>query len=147
MSLAVAATHGGVELLVDGWLSVKVQPPRAANLVLEMRRRIDALMQRLLQRASNSAGAHHERGMAAGPSWVAGAEADVSGVPDLIGAVVALFKIEAQSEVAKKSKSKGKSKKGRGGGGGCGDGGPSCQESIFNDPYNDAGGRGGLYEF
>ena len=83
--------------------------------------------------------------MAAGPSMVAGAEADVSGVPDLIGAVVALFKIEAQSEVAKKSKSKGN--KGRGGGRGRGDGGPSCQESIFNDPYNDAGGRGGLYEF
>ena len=136
VGLAVAATQGGMELVVDGWLSVKVQPARVANLVLELRQRVDGLLQRMVQRASDSS-RHEHRGVAAAATVV-----DVS---PLVGAIVEIFKIEAQPEVEKNKKAKGhkKNNKTKGGEGS----GPSWQGSIFSDPYNDVGGRGGLYEY
>ena len=133
VGFAVAATQGGMELSVDGWLNVKVQPPRVAKLVIEMRQRVDALLQRMVTRANDSS-RRDGQGVAAG-----GVGMDAS---PLVGAVVELFKIEARPEVTKTKKGKSKSKAKSGGGSG-----PSWQDSIFNDPYNDVGGRGGLYEF
>ena len=45
LSLSVAATMGGVKLTVDGWLSVRVQPPRAAANIFELRKRVESRLQ------------------------------------------------------------------------------------------------------
>ena len=163
LSLSVAATMGGVELTVDGWLSVRVQPPRAAASILELRKRFEARLQSMLMLASR---AESSRGqVVVGTSSTLRAVAPGSSVEKmadvapLVGALTSLFRVDALPESAGTSKKNKKSRGGGGGGGGDGNGGggdgggggsaswrwAAASQDLFSDPYNDVGGRGGEY--
>lgn len=170
LSLAVSATMGGVELTIDGWLSVRVQPPRAAANLIELRKRVEARLQSMLMLASRTDSSSQQvvvgtistlRTQAARPS-----AAKMADMAPLVGALTSLFRVEALPESAGARKGKKKSRGGGGGGDGGGGGGNGSgggngpnggggstsgrwgpSQDFFLDPYNDVGGRGGLYEF
>jgi uncharacterized membrane protein YgcG len=159
LSFAMAATAGGVELTVDGWLSVRVQPPRAAASILELRKRFEARLQSMLILASRTESSRAQ--VVVGTSSTMRAVAlgstveKMADVAPLVGALTSLFRVEALPESAATTK---KNKKSRGGGGGRGgdanggggDGGSAsgrwaASQDLFSDPYNDVSGLGREY--
>ena len=128
----------GMELVLDGWLTAHVQPPRVVPLLVQMRARVEALMAELVD---GGEGSH-----------VPGGDVRVDAIVD---ALVALFQLQPLPEAGAAKKAKSKPKNGNGiskrvkkaaqemKAGGAGRGG---RGSFFDDPYNDVSGRGGLFD-
>ena len=154
---ALEESSGGADtLLLDGWLGARLQPARAAPLLRELRRRFEACMQRLVQRAG-AAGVGRERGRDGRRAENGGHQAGLEARPDvspIVKALVTLFAMRPTADGGGAKKTSGKKKKkkkapaGRGTQGGRGGrrAGWGGAGGLFGDPYNDSSGRGGLFE-